>query len=32
MKINNNLYDFVNIIKEIYHYASQINYELSLFS
>ena len=32
MKINNNLYDFVNIIKEIYHYASQINYELNLFS
>ena len=32
MQINNNLYDFVNIIKEIYHYASQINYELNLFS
>ena len=29
---NNNLYDFINNIKEIYHYASQIDYELNLFS
>ena len=32
IKINSNIYNFVNTIKEICHYASQIDYELSLFS
>ena len=32
IKKNNNLDTFINTIKEIFHYASQIDYELSLFS
>ena len=31
MKKNNNLNNFINIIKEIYQYASQLDYELNLF-
>ena len=31
-KIGDNLLGFINTIKEIYHYASQLNYELNLFS
>ena len=31
-KIGENLLNFINTIKEIYHYYSQINYELYLFS
>ena len=32
MKYFNNIYNAINIMKEIYHYASQIDYELNLFS
>jgi hypothetical protein len=31
-KIGDNLLGFTNTIKEIYHYSSQLNYELNLFS
>ena len=31
-KIGQNLLGFINTIREIYHYASQLNYELNLFS
>ena len=31
MKNNNNLENFINIIKEVYQYASQLDYELNLF-
>ena len=31
MKNNNNLDNFINIIKEVYQYASQLDYELNLF-